>query len=178
MPTRGYAISLRWAGRVAVLLLTTMACRDLPQAPSASADLVASSDPVILEQHVPMNFVLTNMCTGEAFTGSAFDHLKTSFTTLPNFHMTVEENLEDAKGVTPTGVRYVVPAQVSFHQIMDTDFAPANGTTEESVQFIRQAEDGTLILGDDFYFRLKVHATTNAQGDVTVQFLDETIDCR
>jgi hypothetical protein len=181
MPILGYRISSRWGGRVAVLLLAAMACRDFPSAPSAPSApslLLESSEPVILEHHVPVDFVLTNMCTGETFTGSGFDHRKVSFTTFPKFHMTVEENLEDAKGVTATGARYVVPAEVSSHQIMDTDFAPANGTTEESVQFIRQAEDGTLILGDDFYFRLKVHATVNAHGDVTVSFLDQTIDCK
>jgi len=73
----------------------------------------------------------------------------------------------DVKAVTLMGVRYVVPAQTSEQLISDQDFAPSTGTFEETEQFVRQPEDGTLIMGDDFYMRMMFHVTVNANGDAT-----------
>ena len=91
----------------------------------------------------------------------------------------VEENLEAVKGTTVSGVRYGVPEQNSLHTIIDTsDSAPANQTIEEMMQFIRQAEDGSFIMGDDFYVSLKSHVTVNANGDLKVFFFEPTAMCR
>jgi hypothetical protein len=160
---------------VAVLLATAAACRELPQAPSSP---LFSHQPIILDNHVPISFEAINPCTGELVSASGFLHLKFSITEDPNFHTSAESNVESAQGVTITGVRYVALEPQSSHVIIDSDFAPANGTGEHTLQLIRQAEDGTLILGDDFYLRIKAHVTINADGNVTVEFLDQTIECR
>ncbi len=153
-----------WA--VLVVLLPAVACE--PTDPtSLSAPLAATLDPPSVDTHVPFPFASVNPCTGEAFSGTGFIHLKIYLTSAPNFHISIEENLEDVKGVTVTGVRYVVPAQTSEQLIADQDFAPATGTFEETEQFVREAEDGTLILGDDFYMRMSFHFTVNANGDAT-----------
>lgn len=175
MPLRRGA---RWP---VVVLAAALACADMPSATSPSAALIGAVptvDPSVVETHVPFTFAFDNPCTAEPFSGSGFFHFKTHLTTAPNFHESTEMNFEDTKGFTLTGVRYVVPFDVSAHQIVDSDFAPANGTTEVMEQFIRQAEDGTLITGDDFLFRLRLHFTVNAAGVVTSSFSDPRAECR
>ena len=51
-------------------------------------------------------------------------------------------------------------------------------TVEEMVQFIRQAEDGSFVMGDDFIFRFSAHFTYNGNGDLTASFSDLTTECR
>jgi len=46
------------------------------------------------------------------------------------------------------------------------------------VQFIRQAEDGSFVMGDDFIFRFAAHFTYNGNGDLTASFSDLTTECR
>jgi len=167
MPTFLSKLPLRsgqW-GVLAVLLLA-VAC-EVPDARSLSAPLAAALDPPSVDTHVPFTFADVNPCTGEPFSGPGFIHLRIYLTSGPNFHLSIEENLEDVKGVTLTGVRYVVPAQTSQQLIADQDFAPASGTFQEIEQFIRQGEDGTFIMGDDFYLRMMFHFTVNANGDAT-----------
>jgi len=151
---------------VLVVLLPAVAC-EIPEARSLSAPLAAALAPPFIDAHVPFTFADFNPCTGEAFSGPGFIHMKIYLTSAPNFHISIEENLEDVKGVTLTGVRYVVPEQTSEQLIADQDFAPASVTFEETEQFVRQAEDGTLIMGDDFYLRMMFHSTVNANGDAT-----------
>jgi hypothetical protein len=160
-----------------VMLLPAMAC-ELTDPRSLSAPLAATLDPPSVDTHVPFPFASVNPCTGEAFSGGGFIHFKIYLTSAPNFHISVEENLEDVKGVTVTGVSYVVPAQTSDQMISDQDFAPSTGTFEEMEQFIRQAEDGTLIIGDDFYLRMSFHFTVNANGVPTASFTDATATCK
>ena len=158
----------RLAPRI-LALVATVAVLTLPTSKAAAASV---------DTHMPFSFVAFNPCTGEGFTGSGFSHVKFTFQFTPNFHISVEENVESAQGVTASGVRYVAPEQTSFHVIIDSDSAPVNQTVEEMLQFIRQAEDGSLLMGDDSYVRMKVHATVNANGDLTVFFSDFTMTCR
>ncbi len=90
----------------------------------------------------------------------------------------MELNLESFQGATVTGVRYVVPLQSSSHTIADTNFVPVNATEEQMVQFIRQAEDGSFVMGDDFFFRFSAHFTYNGNGDLTASFSNLTMECR
>ncbi len=128
--------------------------------------------------HVPVSAVLSNPCTGEAFQGSGFIHMKIYEVFDPNYHLSIEANVESFQGTTLTGVRYVVPLQGASHTIADTDTVPANSTVEEIAQLIRQAEDGSLVTGDDFYFRFSSHYTYNGNGDLTASFSDPTTECR
>ena len=131
-----------------------------------------------VDTHMPISAVLTNPCTGETFQGSGFIHLKVFETFDPNFHVSMEANVESFQGVTATGVKYVVPEQLSSHTIADTDGVPANGTDEEMAQLIRQGEDGSLVTGDDFFIRVSAHFTYNGNGDLTASFSDMTTECR
>jgi len=131
-----------------------------------------------VDTHMPVTLAGTNPCTGEVFEGTGFVHMKVFETFDPNHHVSMELNLESFQATTVTGVRYVAPLQASSHQIADTDFVPANSTVEEMVQFIRQAEDGSFVMGDDFFFRFSAHFTYNGNGDLTASFSDLTTECR
>ncbi|MFL5311378.1 MAG: hypothetical protein ACJ79H_13085 [Myxococcales bacterium] len=131
-----------------------------------------------VDTHMPISAVLTNPCTGETFQGSGFTHVKVFESFDPNFHVSMEANVESFQGVTATGVRYVVPEQLSSHTIADTDGVPANGTDEEFVHLIRQGEDGSFVAGDDFFLRISAHFTYNGNGDLTASFSDTTAECR
>ncbi len=131
-----------------------------------------------VDTHMPVTLAGTNPCTGEVFEGSGFVHMKVFETFDPNYHVSMELNLESFQATTVTGVRYVAPLQAASHEIADTDFVPANSTVEEMVQFIRQAEDGSFVMGDDFFFRLSAHFTYNGNGDLTASFSDMTTECR
>jgi len=167
MLARLVGVQRRWRS---VMLIAAVLALVLPASEAAAQATV--------DTHVPFTFAATNPCTGEPFAGSGFVHMKIYETFSPNYHLSMEENLESAQATTVTGVRYVVPLQASTHQIADTDFVPANATVEEMAQFIRQGEDGSLVTGDDFYFRVSSHYTYNGNGDLTASFSDMTTECR
>ena len=131
-----------------------------------------------VDTHVPISAAVSNPCTGEAVHGSGFLHMKIYEAFDPNYHVSIEANVESFQGTTLTGVRYVVPEQLSSHTIADADGLPVNSTVEEIAQLIRQAEDGSLVAGDDFYFRFSSHYTYNGNGDLTASFSDLTTECR
>jgi len=131
-----------------------------------------------VDTHVPFSAVATNPCTGEFLQGSGFEHVKIYESFAPNYHLSMEANVESFQATTVTGVRYVVPEQLSSHTIADTDAVPANATDEATAQLIRQAEDGSFVMGDDFYLRYSAHFTYNGNGDLTASFSDLTMECR
>jgi hypothetical protein len=161
----------RRASRVLAVFVGALATLVLPINKAAAQATV--------DQHVPFTFAgLVNPCTGEEFSGSGFAHLKVFVATTPKGHVSAELNFENVKGITVTGVRYVVPDQENAHIIFDSDVAPATVNDESTQQFIRQAEDGTFIMGDDFYQRLRMQFTINANGVVTVDRTEFTTECR
>jgi hypothetical protein len=108
----------------------------------------------------------TNTCTGETFTGTGNMHFllgeNLSTSGVLQYHLDVR--LDGIKAVTPTGKKYVV--QDTFnHEFV---FGPAaEDTFDMTLHFIRVGEDGTLIIGDDFYEYFRAHITANASGMVT-----------
>jgi hypothetical protein len=68
------------------------------------------------------------------------------------------------QAATPTGKKYVV--QDTFNE--NFVFAGADQESFDIVaHYIRVGEDGTFVLGDDFYEYLRTHITANAAGQVT-----------
>ena len=59
-----------------------------------------------------------------------------------------------------------------------TDGIPAHETFETTTHFVRQGEDGTFLIGDDFYVRFFAHITANANGEVTSFKIEPTMTCR
>jgi hypothetical protein len=131
-----------------------------------------------VDTHMPISAVVTNPCTGEAFQGSGFIHIKIFESFDPNYHVSMEANVESFQGVTASGVMYVLPEQLASHTIADSNGLPVNATDEEMAQIIRQGEDGSLVMGDDFFVRISSHFTYNGNGDLTADFSNVTTECR
>ena len=170
MRTSSVGLPVQTPLRLVLLIVTALLALG-----SMSSSAVAQP---ITDTHTPITFVAFNSCTNEYFNGTAFFHLKSYFDTTPNGHIAVEVNVEDAKGATLSGVRYVAQAQQNIHTIFDIpDGAPANQTVEIMRHFIREKQDPAFP-NDDFYFRFKAHLTINSNGIVTVQFFDYNIECK
>jgi hypothetical protein len=52
----------------------------------------------------------------------------------------------------------------------------AEDTFDMTAHYVRLGEDGTFVLGDDFYESMRSHITTNAQGMVTSFFVTTSDD--
>ena len=113
-----------------------------------------------------------NSCAGEAFTGTG------------NLHFLITENLsasgviqshfnvrlDGLQAVTATGKKYVV--QDSFNHEFVIHGGGMEDTFDITAHFVRVGEDGTLVLGDDFYEYLRAHITANANGRVTAFYVN------
>ena len=109
----------------------------------------------------------TNWCTGEDITGTGNLHMTVSDSlgTDGFIHHHLSTRIDGLKATAlVTGKKYVV---------QDTYFDEFNfvGASEETfdvrVHYIRQGEDGTFILGDDFYEWMHTHITANDLGVIT-----------
>ena len=73
-------------------------------------------------------------------------------------------SIDGLKAVTILGKKYVVQ-DVFNHEFV---FSGADEDTfDMTAHYVRLGEDGTFVLGDDFYEYMKSHITTNAQGMIT-----------
>jgi hypothetical protein len=155
--------------RAAFMLATTLALG----AGALIGATVAVAGPAV-STSTPMTFGGTNTCTGEAFTGTGTLHflLSENLSASGSIQFHLNARLDGLKAVTPTGKKYVV--QETFNQ----EFVIGRATEETfaiTAHYVRVGEDGSLVLGDDFYQYLRTHITANANGEVTasrVEFED------
>jgi hypothetical protein len=132
----------------------------------------------IVETHAPFSATLTNTCRAETFTATGFIHTKATFvqsnggSTL----FSVESNLQDVKAFALTGARYVVTESTSDHLLIDPENGPNNGNLVFKQKFVRQGDDGSLVLGDDFSAYFRVHMTINSNGTMTVNRMESGND--
>jgi hypothetical protein len=132
----------------------------------------------VVETHTPFSTSVTNPCRAETFMATGFMHSKTTMvesrsgTTL----FSIESNLQDVKGVTLMGVRYVVTETTTSHLLVDPDSGPNNTSLVFKTRFVRQGDDGNPIVGDDFYAYFHVQLTVNANGTMTANRFSSTSD--
>jgi hypothetical protein len=79
------------------------------------------------------------------------------------FHLNAR--VDGLQAVTPTGKKYVV--KDSFNWEFTIRGPGAEETFDITAHFVRLGEDGTFVLGDDFYEYFRTHITANANGIVT-----------
>jgi hypothetical protein len=114
-----------------------------------------------------------NTCTGEAFTGTGNLHflLSENLSTSGALEYQYDVRFDGLHATTVTGKNYVV--QDTFdHQFVFT--AAAEDNFDITAHFIRVGEDGSFILGDDFYEQFHTHVTANDQGMITSFFVSTT----
>jgi hypothetical protein len=125
----------------------------------------ASADAAFSET-APITYAGFNSCTGESFTGTGTMHFlmsdrMSSGGAIQHHLLTTIDGLQ---AVTPLGKRYIVQDTFNHEFVF-------SGASEETfnvtAHYIRVGEDGTLILGDDFYEYMRTHITANANGMIT-----------
>ncbi|TML87594.1 MAG: hypothetical protein E6G08_10125 [Actinobacteria bacterium] len=129
-------------------------------APAAAADTAVS-------ETTAFTYTADNLCTGELISGTGNMHflLHENLSANGAIEHYLDVHIDGLKAIgMPSGKTYIV------QDVYSDEFVIA-GATEETfditAHFIRQGEDGTLILGDDFYEYMRTHITANANGMVT-----------
>jgi hypothetical protein len=126
----------------------------------------AVAGPATVTQTANFPYSGFNPCTGEGFFGTGRLHflLSENLSASGAIEHHLDARIDGLQAVTLSGQKYV--AQDSF----DDEFV-FSGASEETfditAHFIRLGEDGTFVLGDDFYEYLRTHITANADGVVT-----------
>jgi len=132
----------------------------------------------------PFTFTATNICVvpPEDFVGTGTLHVVVSanLSTSGMVQSHLQANLQGLQATAiASGKKYQVPESSTESYEFDTpDPAPFHTTFEFIVQFIRIGEDGTYLLGDDFYEHFLAHATVNANGIVTVDDFTDDSRCQ
>jgi hypothetical protein len=126
----------------------------------------AASADAAFSETTPTTYAGFNLCTGEPFSGTGTMHFLMSDRVsnsgaLQHHLLTTVDGLQ---AVTPLGKRYVVQDRYSDEFVFS---GASEETFDITAHFIRQGEDGTFILGDDFYEYYRAHITTNANGMIT-----------
>jgi hypothetical protein len=104
-----------------------------------------------------------NMCTGEPFSGTGELHflMSENLSASGNIESHLNVRFDGLKAVTTTGKKYVV--QDTFNHDFTIGTA-SEDTFDITAHFVRVGEDGTFVLGDDFYEYFRAHITANANG--------------
>jgi hypothetical protein len=126
----------------------------------------------------PFPYEGENSCTGETFAGTGNLHflVSESVSTSGVIRSHLNVRIDGLQAVTPTGTKYVVQ-DIFNHEFV---IGPATEDTfDVTAHFVRVGEDGSLVLGDDFYEYLRAHITANANGIVTaVQVSTNDMPCQ
>jgi hypothetical protein len=119
----------------------------------------------------PTTYAGTNTCTGDAFTGTGTLHFliteNVSASGVLEFHL--DARFDGLNAVTPTGKKYVVQDTFNWEFVFSQ---AAEETFAVIAHFVRVGEDGSFVLGDDFYEYFRAHITANANGAITVQRME------
>jgi hypothetical protein len=112
------------------------------------------------------------MCTEEAFSGTGTLHflMSENLSTSGVIQSHLDTRLDGLKAVTVTGKRYVVQDTFNWEFVIHGD--GAEDTFDITAHFVRVGEDGSFVLGDDFYEYLRTHITANANGMVTAFYVN------
>lgn len=133
----------------------------------------------IVNQTIPFSGSAFNACTDELVTITGNVHTTTRVTVSGDrIHEGVTVHITGVEGTTLTGVRYVEMDVSNQETNFSTDFAPSEFTAERTMNLTRLGEDGTFVAGDDLRVHVIAHMTVNADGGITADKVDESIECR
>jgi hypothetical protein len=115
----------------------------------------------------PFTYDGANSCTGETFAGTGTLHLLMSENLSASgvIESHLNARLDGLQAVTLTGKKYIV--QDTFNHEFVIHGLGGEDTFDITAHYVRLGEDGSFVLGDDFYEYLRAHITANANGIVT-----------
>jgi hypothetical protein len=94
-------------------------------------------------------------------------------------HTSVDVHTTGVQGTAlVTGARYVEMEINNQQENVSSDFTPFEFTSERTHNLTRLGEDGTFELGDDLRVHHIIHMTVNANGILTADKDEITIECR
>ena len=160
-------------GRRAALGVAVLAASALTAATSAWAGPAVATT-------TPFMYTGMNPCAVEGFTGDGKLHTTASenLSASGNIEFHLYARLDGLKAVTAMGKKYVVQETFAW----DFTISKASEETFQVVaHFVRVGDDGSFVLGDDFYETIRAHITANANGVITathVTMSDAEDPCR
>ncbi len=125
-------------------------------------------------ENIPFASNLFNQCNGDTVTFSGTLHVTNTYTvdSSGGTHLKTHINYQDVTGTgAPSGVTYKVRT-ISNEVINDADGAQSESTVISTVKLIAQGQ----VL--DFYLRIVLHVTVNANGETTSQVSEVSVECR
>ena len=133
----------------------------------------------IVNQTLPFSGTAFNSCTDELVMVTGNIHTTTRVTVSGSrIHEGVTVHITGVKGTTLAGATYVETDVTNQETNFSTDLAPSEFTSERTMNLTRLGEDGTFVAGDDLRVHVIAHMTVNANGVVTVDKDDASVDCR
>jgi hypothetical protein len=125
----------------------------------------ATAGPAISQSSETM-YSGVNSCTEETFagTGTLRTVLSENLSTSGVIQYHLNARYDGLKAVTPSGKKYVVQDTFNWEFVFGS---AAEETYDVTAHFVRQGEDGSFVLGDDFYEYIRTHITSNASGAIT-----------
>jgi hypothetical protein len=145
---------------------------------AAVAALGLAASAAAVDTRTPITEPLFNPCTQEPLVAQGFIHITSDFTvgTDGSLHDRYHLNMEGMTAKTVTGVKYVVQEEWNVGTNADEDHSTTHHIFKQ--HYVRTREDGTFVLGDDFYVYFKLHLTTNANGAPVVRMESEEEPCQ
>jgi hypothetical protein len=135
----------------------------------------AAAGPAVTETFATP-YTFDDPCTGEVFEGTGTTHfvMSESLSTTGAIWSHVEVRIDGLQAVGLTSQKRYIAQDTFDHEFVFT--RASEETFNITAHFVRVGEDGTLLLGDDFYAYLRAHITADANGMVTAFRIDTNDD--
>jgi hypothetical protein len=143
-------------------------------APALAGPPIGVNAAVTQQSFTPLSLVFLNTCNGDLFhvTGTVHDVRTVTYDKAGGVHQTVHVNFQWASGVSQlTGIRYKVVSTQAV-SVNNPGGLPFEQTTQVIVKLVGSGPD------DNSTFRIRMHLTVNAEGEVTVSFSESEAVCR
>ena len=139
-----------------------------------AADAFGQASTTTTNETVPFTSSLFNPCNGDTVTFSGNFHVTNTMTVDASggTHLKTHTNYQNVTGTgTPSGVTYNVRT-VTNEVTNDSDSPQSNATVISTVKLTAQ---GPSL---DFYLRVVMHVTVNANGETTSTVQEASFECR
>ncbi len=140
----------------------------------ASTDAFAQASTTTTSENIPFTSSLFNQCNGDTVTFSGTLHVTNTYTVDASggTHLKTHSNYQDVTGTgAPSGINYNVRT-ISNEVVNDADGAQSSATV---ISIVKLTAQGPAL---DFYLRIVIHVTVNANGETTSQVQEVSIECR
>jgi hypothetical protein len=139
-------------------------------------NLPAQAQAQVIHDHevFALNFVDFSACSGEFihFTGAVIFRSTTTIDAQGILHVRFTANDASVRGIGMTSGTIYRRVGATHQSIREDGGAPVNGTFTNSYSFIGQGQTANQILVENGHF------TVNAQGQLTVDFVNSRLTCR